>query len=85
MLKSHWRKITEIPENLAYSGNPETADLLEKVLALPEHLKLAVYLHYYEGYKTGEIAKIMAKPEPTVRGYLHRGRKALKLKLESEE
>ena len=85
LLKSHWRKITQIPESLTHSDNHETADLLEKVLSLPENIKLAVYLHYYEGYKTSEIAKMLGKPEPTVRGYLHRGRKSLKIKIESEE
>jgi len=54
------------------------------VLSLPEKYKIPVYLFYYEGYKTAEIAKMLGKPESTVRGLLHRGRKILKLELEEE-
>ncbi|HEY8348645.1 MAG TPA: sigma factor-like helix-turn-helix DNA-binding protein, partial [Clostridia bacterium] len=55
---------------------------LEKVLALPSKIKTAVYLYYYEGYSSVEIAKIMRKNESTVRGYLHTGRKLLKMEME---
>ena len=37
---------------------------LEKVLALPSRYKTAIYLYYYEGYSTVEIAKIMKKTHP---------------------
>ncbi len=57
---------------------------LEKVLALPSRIKTAVYLYYYEGYSTVEIAKIMKKSESTVRGYLHTGRKLLKMEMEGD-
>jgi RNA polymerase sigma-70 factor (ECF subfamily) len=53
-------------------------------MKLSSNLKTALYLHYYEDYSTAEIAKMMKKPEPTVRGYLHRGRKVLKKEIEME-
>jgi RNA polymerase sigma factor (sigma-70 family) len=57
---------------------------LEKVLALPSRYKTAIYLYYYEGYSTVEIAKIMKKDPSTIRGYLHKGRKLLKMELEGD-
>jgi RNA polymerase sigma-70 factor (ECF subfamily) len=54
-------------------------------MKLPNTFKTALYLHYYENYSTAEIAKMMNKTEPTVRGYLHRGRKALKTQILTEE
>jgi RNA polymerase sigma factor (sigma-70 family) len=57
---------------------------LEKVLALPSRYKTAIYLYYYEGYSTVEIAKIMKKDPSTIRGYLHSGRKLLKMEMEGD-
>jgi RNA polymerase sigma factor (sigma-70 family) len=57
---------------------------LEKVLALPSRYKTAIYLYYYEGYSTIEIAKIMKKDPSTIRGYLHKGRKLLKMEMEGD-
>lgn len=62
----------------------EVSDTLEKVMALPPKLKTAIYMYYYEGYSTGEIAEILGKKESTVRSYLHNGRKLLKLELEGD-
>ena len=62
-----------------------TDDILEKVMALPPKYKTAIYLYYYEGYSTVEIAEILKKDPSTVRGYLHNGRKILKLELEGDD
>jgi RNA polymerase sigma-70 factor (ECF subfamily) len=70
--------------NGTYSAIPEPDETLAKLMKLPANLKTALYLHYYEGHSTPKIAKMMAKPEATVRGYLHRGRKSLKKVIESE-
>ena len=85
--KSSWTKRVEIPEDLAYHDNRESenSDILEKVLALPDRFKIPIYLFYYEGYSTAEIAETMGKHESTVRGYLHRGRKILKIEIEKGE
>jgi len=63
----------------------EGSDILQKVLALPPKYKTAIYLYYYEGYSTPEIAKMMKKPQSTVRSWLHTGRKLLKLEMEGEK
>jgi len=85
-LKSAWRKHRSSDEAEAKEAPApcRRSSALEEVLALPEKYKIPIYLFYYEGYKTAEIAKILGKPESTVRGLLHRGRKILKLELEGE-
>ena len=51
--------------------------MLSAILALPKDYKDAVYMFYYEGYSTGEIARYLNCPESTVRSRLSRGRKRL--------
>lgn len=60
-------------------------DALKMVLALPDKYKTAIYMYYYEGYSTVEIAKILGKKESTVRGYLHTGRKLLKIEMDGDD
>ncbi len=57
---------------------------LEKVMALPPKYKTPIYLYYYEGYTTSEIAKILKKNHSTIRSYLHKGRKLLKMEMEGD-
>ena len=64
-----------------YSENPE---VLDAVLSLDEKYRTAVYLYYYEGYTTPQIAKITKQAETTVRSLLHRARLKLKNKLKEE-
>ena len=40
--------------------------------------RITVYMHYYEGYSTPEISKLLNKPEATVRSLLSRARTKLK-------
>lgn len=51
---------------------------------LPEHLRLIVHLHYYEGYSLEDIARMLDCKPTTIRTRLHRARKRLKLDLEQE-
>ena len=54
---------------------------LEAILELPEDFKAVVYMYYYEGYSTREIASFMRCPPATVRSRLSRARQMLKSKL----
>ena len=56
----------------------EDDSVLEWVMALPVKYKQVIYLYYYEGYHTSEIAGMLHCPESTVRNQLLRGRKLLK-------
>ncbi|MDR0222005.1 MAG: sigma-70 family RNA polymerase sigma factor [Oscillospiraceae bacterium] len=82
-LKSAWAKRTDIPETHPAPQKPEN-EALRQVLAMPDRYKIPIYLFYYEGYKTDEIAKMLGKPASTVRGLLHRGRKILKIEMEEK-
>lgn len=64
--------------------DPEQAELMDTVMRLPPNYRDAIYLFYYEGYSTAEIAGIMDQKESTVRSYLHRARKQLKGWLDDE-
>lgn len=68
---------TDIPD----SGSFETDETLGEVMKLPPKYKDVIILHYYMGYKTDEIAKMLKKPPSTVRNHLREAREALKVKL----
>ena len=63
---------------------PRDQEVWEQVAALPKPQRLALYLHYYQGYTTGEIAAMLGENPSTVRSRLAQARKKLKLKLEEE-
>ncbi len=62
----------------------EKKEILELVLALPNRYKNSIYLYYYEGFSTEEIARILEKPSSTIRTQLERGRKLLKTLIQEE-
>lgn len=79
-LKHWWQKRGDLEdyhgaESQDFKGESE---LLDAVQRLPEKYRIVLYLYYYEGYDTNEIAKLLNKPSSTIRNDLHRGRKSLK-------
>ena len=85
MLKRADRALTaDMPPDVVDPSASSTgqSDVLRAVLALPETYKDCVYLHYYEGYKTDEIARMTSTPPSTVRNRLRDARKLLKTELE---
>ena len=64
--------------------NDGPSAVMEAVRALPDLYKDAVYLHYYEGYKTDEIAQMLELPPSTVRNRLAQARKLLRESLEKD-
>lgn len=85
-LKSWKNKIDNIEDyNLANPNEKNDIDeTLHIVLNLPNKYKITIYLYYYEGYSSIEIAKIIGKKESTVRSQLKRGREILKVKIGGE-
>ena len=57
---------------------------LDAVLRLPTKYKDVVYLHYYEGYKTDEIARLLDEKPSTVRNRLRDARGMLRKTLGGE-
>jgi len=56
----------------------ESKMLVQSINALPPLHRTAIYLFYYEGYSTKEIADLTKQNETTVRSHLARARKKLK-------
>lgn len=82
-LKHWWRqKVTPIEEETERAVEPEKgSEVVDAVMALPVKYKEVVWLHYYEGYKTDEIAVMLNRPPSTVRNQLRDAREKLKLTL----
>lgn len=53
-------------------------ETIDAVLKLPPKYKDCVYLYYYEGYKTAEVADMLGIPASTVRNRLRKARALLK-------
>ena len=87
VLKSaHRTRQTALPEDIAdRAGARGRSDTLDAVLALPEKYKTCVYLFYYEGYRTAEIAALTGVPSSTVRSHLSEARALLKTKCSGGE
>lgn len=83
-LKHWWRKRKNIDDYTEIIGGAsyEVDEMMELVLALPDKYKTAVYLYYYEGYDSAQIAKMLNKPAGTIRSYLSTARKMLKKEME---
>ena len=82
-LKKWWRKTEDIDDPALGLQQPpfEIDGVLDAIMKLPADQKCAVYMYYYEGYSTAEIAGYLQCPQATVRSRLSRARKTLKRKL----
>lgn len=79
-LKKWWRKNENIEDYLDIAEEPKQEDgILDIILQLPDDYKDAVYMYYYEGYTTVEIARHLGCPEATVRSRLMRAKKKLQV------
>ena len=56
----------------------EDSDLLDAVSELPEKLRIAIHLHYYEGYSLNEIADILGIAPSAVSMRLTRAKEVLR-------
>jgi len=72
------RDCDELDDSLAAEGREDLSFVWEAVKALPTQYREVIHLHYYEGYSTEEIAKILGRNPSTVRSDLRRGREKLK-------
>ena len=85
-LKHWWRTRRAGEEELEAIAweQPEDGALWERILALPERERMAVYLHYYQGYSTEETAGLLNTKPATLRTWLFRARGKLKQRLEAD-
>ncbi len=73
--------IDEVRDLKAQSSDSEVLDVM---MALPEKFRLVLVLHYVEGYRTEEIAKIIEKTPSAVKMRLQKGRRLLTEKYKKE-
>lgn len=80
VLKSGWRTRTCGLEACAQVPAPECRDdtVLAAVQALPDKYRIPLYLYYYEGYKTREIAEMLGERPATINTRIDRARGKLK-------
>ena len=81
-LHTAWYRKTVPLEQLTGAIEEESdAETVTVLLTLPLKYRQVLYLHYYEGYSTEEIATLLHIKPATVRTQLKRGRELLKNKL----
>ena len=67
-----------------YENSPLQDETLQLILDLPPNIKMSLYLYYYEGYTSGQIADLIGKSDAAVRKYLQQGREKLKNELKED-
>lgn len=80
---SWWRKTAALDETVPVRSHSHN-DVYQTVMGLKPNYRVVVYLHYYEGYTTGEIARMLKVSQSVVTTRLNRARKALKEQLKEE-
>ena len=64
--------------------DPAVQDVMSAVDSLPDIYRTSIYLRYYEGYTSKEIAELTGQSVSAVDQQLSRGRKVLRARLEGE-
>jgi RNA polymerase sigma-70 factor (ECF subfamily) len=83
-LRKWWRRWEEIGQFEGIPDEEQDCTVYEAILRLKKDYKTVVYMFYYEGYSTAEIALYINCPESTVRSRLKRARSQLKSMLGGE-
>ncbi len=82
-----WRRnklsLDDYMETLTFE-TPQSENLFETVMQLPEKYRIVIHLFYYEDYSVREIADILRLSESNVKVRLSRGRSLLKKVLKEE-
>jgi RNA polymerase sigma-70 factor (ECF subfamily) len=85
LLRTAWFKKSEPLLDIYPADDPESHNLVESINKLPSKYRIVIYLFYYEGYSTKEIAEITKSKDATVRSHLNRARTMLKGIITNEE
>lgn len=84
VLRSPWHRREPLDDHtpqLVFTKDGR-GELYHAVMDLPVHYRVPLYLHYYEGYSTQEIAGMLSLPKNTVCTRLRRARLLLRNQLE---
>jgi RNA polymerase sigma-70 factor, ECF subfamily len=71
--------------DLGYELGDPPGELLSALSRLSPNQRAATILHFYAGYSTKEVAEILGSSAATVRVHLSKGRKRLRVLLETED
>ncbi|MBP5354383.1 MAG: RNA polymerase sigma factor [Lachnospiraceae bacterium] len=88
-LKSYGRRnvdsldADDAPE-VASPEQEDYSDVREAVMALPPKLKDVIWLYYFDGYSTDEIAEMLNRPPSTVRNQMKDARNLLRDRLKTD-
>ena len=87
LLCAPWRLAVPLDSETDAAALPssEHRELLDAVLRLKPKYRAAIYLYYYEGLSTEEIAHMLNVPRNTVLTHLRRAREQLKFELTEAE
>lgn len=83
LLRARKAHPTETLEERFPFESPEESELFHAVMALGEKERAAVYLHYYEGYTSAEIGRILGVSRSAITTRLAQARKHLRKSLEA--
>ena len=77
MLKHWWNRRNRLEDftEIAEDSHSEIDGMMSLILELPYQYKMVVYLYYYEGYNSREIADLLHKSESTIRTRLQKAKK----------
>ena len=84
LLRSIWRRKTQPLDDSIPFSDPEEGELFEAVMALPAKYRVAIHLHYYEGYTCQEIGAFLGLTPSAVSMRLHRARNLLRSSLKED-
>ena len=77
-LSSWKRKIIPLDDEIKFEME-ENIGLYNEIKKLPKKYRVVIHLFYYEQYSVKDISKILKQKESTIRTWLTRARKMLKI------
>lgn len=91
LARRYWKTLTrEDRTKSALAAQPKESiptdlSILDLVQRLPERLRSAALLHYYADLPVEDVARLLHRPQGTIRQRLHEARGLLALELDSQE
>lgn len=81
-LRSPWRRLfSPLGDAMPPIADKQKQEVVSLVMELPKKYRIILYLYYFEGYATAEIAELLQRKDATVRTQLKRAREMLKANL----
>ena len=85
ILKSPWKKLKTTITNDVKDNKTKDDSLVDALYNINPDYRIPLYLFYYEGYSTKEMAELLHIKENNVRVLLNRARNQLRKEIEADE